>query len=113
VSQTRSDAEDLDGASAEVEPLDAAERKAAKSRKAEGKSGKSGGGKKKPADRAKRTSPALFYRQIVTELRKVVWPTRNELFSYTRVVIVFVTCIIAIVALLDNGIARLVQAVFG
>lgn len=121
MSQTRSDAEDLDGASAEVEELDAAERKAAKSRKAEGKSGKasgkssgkSGGTKKKAAERKKRTSPALFYRQVVTELRKVVWPTRNELFGYTRVVIVFVACIIAIVALLDEGISRLVQAVFG
>jgi preprotein translocase subunit SecE len=111
VSQTRSDAEDLDGASSEVEPQDAAERKAAK---ADGRrsSGKSAPAKKK-TDRKKRPSPALFYRQIVAELRKVVWPTRNELFSYTRVVIVFVTVIIGIVALLDDGISKLVQAVFG
>jgi preprotein translocase subunit SecE len=114
VSQTRSDAEDLDGTSAEVEPQDAAERKAAKAdRKADGKKSS---GKSAPAKKAagkKRPSPALFYRQIVAELRKVVWPTRNELFAYTRVVIVFVTVIIAIVALLDDGISRLIQAVFG
>ena len=34
---------------------------------------------------------ALFYRQIVAELRKVVWPTRNQLTTYTTVVIVFVS----------------------
>jgi preprotein translocase SecE subunit len=32
----------------------------------------------------------LFYRQVVSELRKVVWPTRNQLTTYTAVVLVFV-----------------------
>jgi preprotein translocase subunit SecE len=32
----------------------------------------------------------LFLRQVVAELRKVVWPTRKELITYTWVVIVFV-----------------------
>ncbi|WP_414641838.1 preprotein translocase subunit SecE [Actinocrinis sp.] len=63
--------------------------------------------------RKKRTSPALFYRQIVTELRKVVWSTRSELFTYTAVVIVFVLVIIGVVAAIDFGLSRAVQAVFG
>jgi preprotein translocase subunit SecE len=108
VSQTRSDAGDLDGA-AEVEPQDAVERKAA-AKKSDGK--KSGRPAKKSVAR-KRTSPLLFYRQIVAELRKVVWPTRNELFTYTSVVIVFVLIVIGIVAVLDFGLTRAVQAVFG
>jgi preprotein translocase subunit SecE len=29
----------------------------------------------------------LFYRQVVSELRKVVWPTRNQLTTYTAVVL--------------------------
>jgi preprotein translocase subunit SecE len=68
-------------------------------------------------DRTERRSPlarlALFYRQVVGELRKVVWPTRHELATYTTVVIVFVTVIIAIVATLDYGISKAVTAVFG
>ena len=28
----------------------------------------------------------LFYRQVVSELTKVVWPTRNQLTTYTAVV---------------------------
>ena len=54
----------------------------------------------------------LFYRQIIAELRKVVWPTRNELMTYTSVVIVFVAIIVAIVATLDYGFGKLVMAVF-
>ncbi|MBS2965480.1 preprotein translocase subunit SecE [Actinocrinis puniceicyclus] len=67
----------------------------------------------KRAPRKKRASPALYYRQIVAELRKVVWPTRTELGTYTSVVIVFVLCIIAIIALFDYGLTHAVQAVFG
>jgi preprotein translocase subunit SecE len=56
---------------------------------------------------------ALFYRQVVAELRKVVWPTRKELLTYTWVVIVFVAVIATIVAILDLGFAKLVLKVFG
>ena len=38
----------------------------------------------------------LFYRQVVAELRKVIWPTRKELITYTTVVIVFVLMVIAL-----------------
>lgn len=56
---------------------------------------------------------ALFYRQIVSELRKVVWPTRKELTTYTNVVLVFVTTVIAIVSLFDLGLTKLVFWIFG
>jgi preprotein translocase subunit SecE len=56
---------------------------------------------------------ALFYRQVIAELRKVVWPTRKELLTYTWVVIVFVTVLATIVALLDFGFAKLVLKIFG
>jgi preprotein translocase subunit SecE len=55
----------------------------------------------------------LFLRQMVAELRKVIWPTRKELITYTWVVIVFVTAVTAIVGLLDFVFAKLVLAVFG
>ena len=61
----------------------------------------------------KRTSPATFYRQIVAELRKVVWPTQQQLITYFLVVLVFVLVIMTIVSLLDLGFGRLVFKVFG
>ncbi len=61
----------------------------------------------------KRTTPATFYRQVVAELRKVVWPTQQQLITYFVVVLVFVVVIMAIVSLLDLGFGRLVFKVFG
>ena len=55
----------------------------------------------------------LFYRQIVSELSKVVWPTRKQLTTYTAVVMVFVTFIIAVVSIFDLVITKLVFWVFG
>ena len=56
---------------------------------------------------------ALFYRQIVAELRKVVWPSRNDLITYATVVIVFVVVIIALVTVIDWGLTKAVSYVFG
>ena len=55
----------------------------------------------------------LFYRQIISELRKVVWPTRNQLTTYTAVVLVFVGFIIAVVSVLDVILTKIVFWVFG
>lgn len=66
---------------------------------------------KKP--RRKRTSPLLFYRQVVAELRKVIWPTRNELVTYTTVSLIFVIIVLAIVFGLDNLFNWLVTKTFG
>ncbi|GIF76729.1 preprotein translocase subunit SecE [Asanoa siamensis] len=56
---------------------------------------------------------ARFFREVVAELRKVIWPTRKELLTYTAVVVVFVAFMLAIVGLLDLGFAKGVLAVFG
>lgn len=61
----------------------------------------------------KRTSPTTFYRQIVAELRKVVWPTQQQLITYFVVVLVFVLVIMTLVSLLDLAFGRLVFKVFG
>jgi preprotein translocase subunit SecE len=52
----------------------------------------------------RRTSPALFIRQSVAELRKVVWPTRQQLVTYWTVVLVFVLFMIAVISLIDLGV---------
>jgi preprotein translocase subunit SecE len=54
-----------------------------------------------------------FYKQVVAELRKVIWPTRKELVTYTTVVVVFVLIITAIVAVFDLAFGKAVLAVFG
>lgn len=68
-------------------------------------------------DRAARRNPfariALFIRQVFTELRKVVTPTRRELVSYTLVVLVFVVIMMAIVVGLDTLFGWLAIIVFG
>ncbi|MEO5919901.1 MAG: preprotein translocase subunit SecE [Pseudolysinimonas sp.] len=68
-------------------------------------------------ERAERRSPfariALFIRQVITELKKVVTPTRRELFSYTGVVLVFVIIMMAIVYGLDWAFGFGVAWVFG
>ena len=55
----------------------------------------------------------LFYRQVLAELRKVVWPTLNQLTTYTAVVLVFVGFIIAVVSILDTALTKLVFWIFG
>ena len=56
---------------------------------------------------------ALFYRQVIAELRKVVWPTRNQLTTYTTVVIVFVVIMIGLVTVIDYGLSHAAKYVFG
>jgi preprotein translocase subunit SecE len=56
---------------------------------------------------------ANFVREVVAELRKVIWPTRKELLTYTAVVIVFVTIMFSIVSGLDVGFGKLMFLVFG
>jgi preprotein translocase subunit SecE len=54
-----------------------------------------------------------FLREVVAELRKVIWPTRNELVTYTIVVLVFVSFMVALVSLLDYLFGRGVLFLFG
>ena len=57
--------------------------------------------------------PTRFVRESVSEMRKVLWPSRRELVTYSSVVIVFVVIMVSIVAGLDIGFAKLVLKVFG
>jgi preprotein translocase subunit SecE len=68
-------------------------------------------------ERAQKRGPlgrfSLFIRQVLAELRKVVTPTRRELFTFTLVVLVFVVIMMAIVGGLDWLNALVVNFVFG
>ena len=60
----------------------------------------------------KRTSLPTFYRQVVAELRKVVYPTQEQLVTYFVVTMVFVIFFMTLVSLLDLGFGKLVFQLF-
>jgi preprotein translocase subunit SecE len=50
-----------------------------------------------------------FLRETLDELRKVVWPTPQELYRYTLVVVVTVTVIALFIAAVDLALGQLVS----
>jgi preprotein translocase subunit SecE len=56
---------------------------------------------------------ALFIRQVLAELRKVITPTRQELIKYTGVVLGFVIVMMALVYGLDLLFVWVTTVVFG
>jgi len=71
---------------------------------------------KKAADRPSRnpiTFVWTFLLQVVAELRKVIWPNRKQMINYTAVVLVFLAFMVALIGLVDLGLAKLVMLVFG
>ncbi|MEU6534947.1 preprotein translocase subunit SecE [Streptomyces sp. NPDC047000] len=89
-----------------IDTPDAQDELSESTRKKARKGGKRG--KKGPLKRL-----GTFYRQIIAELRKVVWPTRHQLTSYTTVVIFFVAIMIALVTVIDYGLNHAAKYVFG
>jgi preprotein translocase subunit SecE len=71
---------------------------------------------KKSADGPSR-NPFLFVwtyiQQVVAELRKVIWPNRKQMVSYTTVVLVFLAFMVTLIGLVDLGLAKVVMMVFG
>ena len=59
-----------------------------------------------------RTTPIKFVRQSIGELRKVVYPTGQQLINYFIVVLVFVLFVIAYVSLLDLGLGWAIFRIF-
>jgi preprotein translocase subunit SecE len=59
-----------------------------------------------------RTTPIKFVRQSIGELRKVVYPTGQQLINYFVVVLVFVLFVIAYVSLLDLGLGWVIFKIF-
>jgi preprotein translocase subunit SecE len=55
----------------------------------------------------------IYLREVVAELRKVIRPSRQQLVTYTIVVLVFVSFMTALVSGLDYGLTKAVLAIFG
>ncbi|CDP85184.1 MULTISPECIES: preprotein translocase subunit SecE [Mycolicibacterium] len=105
------------GAAAEADSDEAAEGDAS-SEDAKADSGKA---KKAKKAKAKKTGPSRnpimfvvnYLKQVVAELRKVIWPNRKQMVSYTTVVLVFLVFMVALISGADLGLAKLVSLVFG
>ncbi|WAL65179.1 preprotein translocase subunit SecE [Amycolatopsis cynarae] len=54
-----------------------------------------------------------FIREVWAELRKVIWPSRKQMITYTTVVLVFVAFMVALVYLLDFAFRKGVFWLFG
>ena len=63
--------------------------------------------------RRERTKPRQFVREVSAELQKVAWPTRQEVLSYSVVVIVSVAVIATLIFGMDFVFTRAVLALFG
>lgn len=57
-------------------------------------------------------SMASFFSGSWSELKKVRWPTRKELVSYTIVVLVTVIFVTIYFAILDLGISEIMRLIF-
>ncbi|MBB3328675.1 preprotein translocase subunit SecE [Microlunatus antarcticus] len=116
--EARTEPDDLDAAPAELETagVGAAATGTGATLPEKRKAGTSPKGtptaKRDVEETEKRTTPVAFVQQSVGELRKVVYPTGQQLGNYFVVVLVFVLFIIALVSLLDLGIGKLVFAIF-
>jgi preprotein translocase subunit SecE len=103
------------GATALAEPEDV--ESSAEELGVEDKPGKKAKAKKKKAKSGPSRNPILFVwnyiKQVVAELRKVIWPNRKQMVSYTSVVLLFLAFMVALIAGVDLGLAKLVLWVFG
>ncbi|WP_034162152.1 preprotein translocase subunit SecE [Mycobacterium tuberculosis] len=71
----------------------------------------------KKAPKARSVNPIAFVynylKQVVAEMRKVIWPNRKQMLTYTSVVLAFLAFMVALVAGADLGLTKLVMLVFG
>ena len=66
-----------------------------------------------PTERKKRVPPRQFLKEVRQELKKVNWPTREELTAYTVVVLVSVVVLTSFVFGLDYVFSKGVLRIFG
>lgn len=53
-----------------------------------------------------------FFKDVRRELKKVMWPNRRELTTYTAVVLVAVALVAAIIWVVDLGYQQILQLIF-
>ena len=66
-----------------------------------------------PKEKKERTPPRQFLKEVVAELRKVAWPSRQEVFSYSLVVLVSSAVIAALIFGMDFVFTKAILSLFG
>lgn len=64
-------------------------------------------------EKEKKSSLKEYFRGVRTEMKKVVWPTRKEVVSYTAVVIAVCAAFAVAFWLIDTGVLAALKAVLG
>ena len=109
--------EDVDGKRSSDE-VDVAKEDSGSKKARTGREGQGGTKAKKPKKSGDRpANPIVFVynylKQVVAEMRKVIWPNRKQMLTYTSVVLAFLAFMVALVGLADFGLTKLVLLVFG
>ena len=68
--------------------------------------------RRQPNPQEARTTPAQFLREVRGELRKVAWPTRQEVVKYSTVVLLTVVLLTAFIFALDYAFGEFVLYLF-
>ena len=66
-----------------------------------------------PQQARERTSPIAFFSEVRGELRKVAWPTRQEVINSTIVVLIAVVVMTALIFGFDYASAKAVLFLYG
>ncbi|NLJ41478.1 MAG: preprotein translocase subunit SecE [Clostridiales bacterium] len=59
----------------------------------------------------KRKSIIQFFREVISELKKVSWPSTKELSNYTLVVVVVILVFAIITGFFDFGLGKLLSMI--
>ncbi len=59
-----------------------------------------------PAAATERTSPTQFFTEVRAELRKVAWPTKNEVINSTIIVLIAVVVMTSLIFAADYVFAK-------
>ena len=52
---------------------------------------------------------AKYFRECKAELKKVTWPSKDQIIHNTGIILVFIAIVTVILSLLDVGFAKLFQ----
>jgi preprotein translocase subunit SecE len=66
-----------------------------------------------PPAKKERTKPRQFIKEVIAELKKVAWPTRQETVAYSIVVLVSSVVIAALIFAMDFVFTEAVLSLFG
>jgi len=52
-----------------------------------------------------------FFREVRAELKKVTWPTKNELISYTGIVFISVVVVAVLIWIIDAALTKVLELI--